>query len=46
MTQYLDNISFFTLLKIDQMKVDLEVPICVTVTNVNFSDFGIFNLDR
>ena len=42
MTQYLDNISFFTLLKIDQMKVDLEVPICVTVTNVNFN----VNLDR
>ena len=45
MKQYFD-ISFFTLLKIDQMKVDLEVPICVTVTNVTFSDFGIFHLER
>ena len=42
MKQYLDNISLFTFLKIDQMKVDLEVLICVTVTNVNFN----VNLDR
>ena len=46
MKQYLDIISFFTFLKIDQMKVDLEVRICVTVTNANFSDFEIFHLDR
>ena len=46
MKQYLDNISFFIFLKIDQLKVDLELPICVTETNVNFSDFVIFNLAR
>ena len=28
------------------MKVDLELQICVTVTNVNFSDYGIFHLNR
>ena len=46
MKHYLDNISCFAFLKTDQMKVDLEVPICVTVTNVNFSIVGIFHLDR
>ena len=46
MKQYLDNIPFFTFLKFDQIKVDLEVTICVTVTNVTFSDYGIFHLDR
>ena len=44
--QHLDNISFFTFLKFDQMKVDLEVPICVAVINFNFSDYGICHLDR
>ena len=46
MKQYLNNISFFACLKFDQMKVDLELPICVTATNVNFSDYGIFHLNR
>ena len=46
MKQYLDNILFFTFLKFDQMKTDLEVPICAIVTKVNFSDYGIFHLDR
>ena len=46
MKQYLNNISFFACLKFDQMKVDIELPICVTVTNVNFSDYGIFHLNR
>ena len=46
MKQCLGNISFFTFLKFDQMKVDLEVAICVIVTNVNFSGYGYFHLDR
>ena len=45
MKQYLNNISFFACLKFDQMKVDIELPICVTVSNVNFSDYGIFHLN-
>ena len=47
MKQYLDNTSFFTFEKFDQMKVDLqELILYVTVTNVNFSDYGIFHLDK
>ena len=46
MKQYLNNVSFFAFLKFDQMKVDLELPICVTVKNVNFSDYVIFHLTR